>query len=176
VGVCSTPNVRYQECSRGLGEMVEWASTRRIPMAKPLKVGQAVQWDTSGENSVRGPLDGRGIVIAVRKSAFYRGMKSTEYDIKLVKGGVLTGIHESAIVAQHKKYAAQQTVWVASDTHYEEILLLDHAEQVELLRHKIKELERGNTAVADTDFPGAALSDFKCMLRAREAYLEEHTE
>ncbi len=145
-------------------------------MAKPLEGGQPVQWDTSGENTTRGILDGRGIVIAVRKSAFYRGTKSMEYDIKLVRGGVLTGVHESAIIEQRKKYAAQQTVWVSSDTHYEEILLLDHAEQVELLRHKIKELERGNTAVVDTDFPDAALSEIKCMLRAREAYLAEHTE
>ena len=141
-----------------------------------LEVGQHVHWDTSGENVVFGPLDGLGIVVAVRKSAFYPVSASREYDIKLAQGGVLTGVHESAIPVPDKKDAMQHTVWVSSDTHYEEILLLDYEEQAEILRHKIKELERGNTAVVNTKFPDAALSEFKCMLRAREAYLEEHTE
>ena len=128
-------------------------------MQGQLEVGQHVHWDTSGENVVCGPLDGLGIVVAVRKSAFYPVSASREYDIKLAQGGVLTGVHESAIAVPDKKDALQQTVWVSSDTHYEEILLLDHEEQVEILRHKIKELERGNTAVVGTNFPDAALSD-----------------
>ena len=144
-------------------------------MQGQLEVGQHVHWDTSGENVVCGPLDGLGIVVAVRKSAFFPVSESRECDIKLTQGGVLTGVHGSAIAVPTKKDAMQQTVWVSSDTHYEEILLLDHEEQVEILRHKIKELERGNTAVVGTNFPDAALSDFKCMLRARAAYLEEHT-